>query len=92
MDHYVHIFYVELKVTDNRSYVKHTDLRWPVCLRVKGQFSGSGLNPCKPGLSLTHLISNYMTKELLLAEQRVETVSVFWQITLSASAEAVLCM
>lgn len=67
--------------------------------RVKGQFSRGGLNPCKPDLGLTHLISNYITKELILAAQRVETVSVLLalslsvrQITLWASAQAVLCM
>lgn len=49
---------------------------------VKGQFSGEGLNPCKPDLGLTHLISNYITKELILAEQRVETVSVLLALSL----------
>lgn len=34
-------------------------LRVPIC--------GQGLNLCRPWLSLTHLISNYMTKELILA-------------------------
>lgn len=40
-------------------------LKWP--------FSCGGavhlLNPCKPDLPLSHLISNYMTKELTLALQ-----------------------
>lgn len=37
---------------------------------VRGwRVSLQGLNLCKPGPSLTHLISNYMTKELILASQ-----------------------